>query len=69
MAKQPADEGATRELAQSLDRLKEESDDLKRKIAEEKRRHDMPIDSNLGDPDFEERAKDGHLDRPEEDDE
>jgi hypothetical protein len=69
MGGQPQDETASRELAQSLDRLKEESDDLKRKIAEEKRRHDMPIDSNLGDPDFEERAKDGHLDRPEEDDE
>jgi hypothetical protein len=69
MGKQPAEETATRELAQSLDRLREESNDLKRKIDEEKRRHDMPIDSNLGDPDFEERAKDGHLDRSDEDDE
>jgi hypothetical protein len=67
MGKDVADQTANRELAQSLDRLKEESNDLKRKIVEEKRRHDMPIDSNLGDPAFEERAKDGHLDRPDED--
>jgi hypothetical protein len=38
--------------------------DLKRRIEEAKRRHDMPVDSNLGDPNWEERAADGHLDIP-----
>jgi hypothetical protein len=52
----------------SLD-LKKASDDLKKRIDEEKRRHDMPVDSNLGDPSWEERAADGHLDRPDDDDE
>ena len=48
---------------------KEQSLDLKKRIDEAKRRHDMPVDSNLGDPNWEERAADGHLDvAPEEDD-
>jgi hypothetical protein len=47
---------------------KEQSLDLKRRIDEAKRRHDMPVDSNLGDPNWEERAADGHLDLPDEDD-
>jgi hypothetical protein len=68
MGKGAADETATGELSRSLGKLEEESNELKRRIAEEKRRHDMPIDGKLGDPNFEERAKDGHLDRPDEDD-
>jgi hypothetical protein len=47
---------------------KEQSRDLKRRIEEAKRRHDMPVDSNLGRPDWEERAADGRLDLPENDD-
>jgi hypothetical protein len=48
----------------SFGELKKASDDLKERIAEAKRRHDMPIDSALGNPNWEERAKDGRLDRP-----
>ena len=51
--------------AQSLGKEKEKSLDLKRRIEEAKRRHDMPLDSHLGDPNWEERAADGHLDIPE----
>lgn len=51
--------------AASLNEAKEKSLDLKKRIDEAKRRHDMPLDSNLGDPNWEERAADGHLDRPE----
>jgi hypothetical protein len=47
---------------------KDQSLDLKKRIEEAKRRHDMPVDSNLGNPDWEERAADGHLDISEEDD-
>jgi len=48
--------------------LKNASDDLRERIADAKRRHDMPVDSALGNPDWEERAADGHLDHPEVDD-
>lgn len=41
---------------------------LKEKIAEERRRHDMPLNSTLGDPNWDERAKDGRFDRPDDDD-
>ena len=51
-----------------LDDLKKASDDLKSRIDEAKRRHDMPLDSNLGQPDWEEKAADGHLDLPDKDD-
>ena len=46
----------------------QQSPNLKKKIDDAKRRHDMPLDSNLGNPNREERAADGHLDMPEEDD-
>jgi len=39
------------------------SEDLKTKIAEAKRRNDMPLDSALGNPNWEKNAADGHLDR------
>jgi hypothetical protein len=46
------------------------SEDLKTKIAEAKRRNDMPLDSALGNPNWEKNAADGHLDvRDEEGDE
>ena len=56
------------EFFTSLKRLKEASKRLKEKIAEEKRATDMPLDSNLGDPNFETKAADGRFDLPEEDD-
>jgi hypothetical protein len=40
----------------------------RRKIAEAKRRNDLPMDSALGNPGWERSAADGHLDAPDEDD-
>lgn len=57
------------EFTRSLDRLKQASDDLRARIEEEKKRQDMPLDSNLGDPEWEEKAKDGRFDRADDDDE
>jgi hypothetical protein len=53
----------------SLDRLKDASRDLKERIEEQKRKQDMPLDSNLGDPEWEAKAKDGRFDKPDEDEE
>jgi hypothetical protein len=55
------------DLAKSLDKLKEDSKDLKAKIEQEKRRLDLPVDSKLGNPEWERSVSDGHLDLPEED--
>ena len=49
--------------------LRKVSADLMREIEEAKRANNMPLDSALGSPDFEKRAADGHLDRPEGEDE
>jgi hypothetical protein len=51
----------------SLSDLRKASEDLKTKIAEAKRRNDMPLDSALGNPEWERKAADGHLDVPDED--
>ena len=48
--------------------LRKAADDLKARIAEARARNDMPLDANLGNPTWEKRAADGHLDLPEEDD-
>ncbi len=53
----------------SLPELRQASDELKAKIDEAKRRNDMPVDSALGNPAWEQRAADGHLDVPDQDDE
>jgi hypothetical protein len=55
------------DFTKSLDRLKEKSKEVKARIEQEKRRQDLPIDSKLGDPEWEQSASDGHLDLPEED--
>lgn len=57
------------EISKALDRLKTESRDLKERIEEERRRQAMPLDSHLGDPEWEQKAKDGRFDRPEDADE
>ena len=57
------------EFARSLEQLKAASGRLKDKIEQERKRHDLPLDSNLGDPNWEESAADGHLDVPSNDDE
>jgi hypothetical protein len=49
--------------------LEEESRELKSKIDEDRRAHDMPINAQLGDPKWEEKAKDGRFDIPEDEDE
>jgi hypothetical protein len=49
--------------------LKKAAEDLKRRIDEAKRHNDMPIDAQLGSPDFERRAADGRFDLPEDEDE
>ena len=54
--------------SEPLGDLKEASLDLKKRIEDAKRRHDMPLDSALGNPDWEESAADRHLDLPEDDD-
>ena len=64
VGKKPAEEGEA-----SVSELRKASDELKAKIAEAKARNDMPIDSALGNPGWEKRAADGHLDVPPDDDE
>jgi hypothetical protein len=53
----------------SLSELRKASEALKAKIAEAKDRDDEPLDSALGNPKWEKNAADGHLDRPDDDDE
>jgi hypothetical protein len=65
MAKSKPDKPAGEEFSKSLKELEEESSDLKAKIEQERRSHNMPIDSQLGDPKWEEKAKDGRFDRAE----
>ena len=44
------------------------ANDLKTKIADAKRRNDLPLDSALGNPAWERSAADGRHDLPDEDD-
>ena len=62
---QPAAEDFSRKLKE----LEQRSSELKSKIDEQRRAHDMPIDSKLGDPNWEEKAKDGRFDLPDEENE
>jgi hypothetical protein len=64
-----SDKPAGEEFSKSLKQLEEESSELKAKIEQERRSHNMPIDSQLGDPKWEEKAKDGRFDRAEDEDE
>jgi hypothetical protein len=81
--KEPADEGKEGKRIQadaqsdtepfdagtaSLPELRKASEDLKTKIAEAKRHNDLPVDSALGSPSWEQSVADGRLDQPEEDD-
>ena len=54
---------------QKLGDLESASRDLKQRIDDEKRKHDMPINSSLGDPAIDAANADGHNDLPDEDDE
>ncbi len=53
---------------QKLGDLESASRDLKQRIDDEKRKHDMPINSSLGDPAIDAANADGHNDLPDEDD-
>jgi len=61
--RKPADEHKS-----STADLRKASEELKAKIAEARARNDMPIDSSLGNPNWERRAADGHLDVTDDDD-
>jgi hypothetical protein len=67
MQGQDADKPAGEDFSKSLKRLEEESHELKSRIDRERRAHDMPVDSQLGNPEWEEKAADGRLDRPKDD--
>jgi hypothetical protein len=69
MGEEKSADRATEEFAKSLDQLKAKSQDVKAKIEQEKRLHDLPLDSKLGDPNWEESVADGHLDLPDTEDE
>jgi hypothetical protein len=69
MAGPDPDKPAGEDFSKSLKKLEEESSELKAKIEQERKSHNMPIDSQLGDPKWEEKAKDGRFDRAEDEDE
>jgi hypothetical protein len=64
MQGQDADKPASEDFSKSLKRLEEESSELKAKIDRERRAHDMPVDSQVGNPAWEEKAADGRFDHP-----
>jgi hypothetical protein len=53
---------AERQFEDSLKGLEAQSRELKDKITDEKRRHDMPVNSSLGDPAVDARNADGRND-------
>jgi hypothetical protein len=69
MAGPDPDKPAGEDFSKSLKELEEESIELKARIEQERRALNMPINSKLGDPKWEEKAKDGRFDRPESEDE
>jgi hypothetical protein len=69
MQGQDADKPAGDDFAKSLKELEEESSELKAKIDKDRRAHDMPVNSQLGDPKWEEKAADGRFDLPKDDEE
>lgn len=64
----PAAKKSANEEKPSASDLRKASDELKAKIAEARARSDVPLDSALGNPNWEKRAADGHLDVPDDDD-
>jgi hypothetical protein len=52
----------------SFEELKRESDDLKKRIEEERKKNAMPLNSSLGDPAIDAANADGHNDLKEDDD-
>jgi hypothetical protein len=68
MPDQKPSEQSPEDFSKSLEQLKQESQEVKAKIEQEKRRHDLPLDSNLGDPAWEEKAADRRFDVPDDED-
>jgi hypothetical protein len=68
MPGQDVEKPAGEDFSKSLKQLEEESKELKSKIDQDRRAHDMPVDAQLGDPKWEEKAKDGRFDLPEDED-
>ena len=66
--KETAKNGPPIEDDASTDSLRTASAKLKAKIAEARRRSDMPFDSTLGNPNWDRNAADGHLDVSDDDD-
>ena len=64
----PPAETPTIDEKSSTSELRQASEELKKKIDDAKRRNDMPLDSALGNPNWEKNAADGHLDVPDKDD-
>ncbi len=64
---EPAAERLNR-FDESLSELRKAAEDLKARIGDARRHNDMPIDSALGNPNWEEDAADGRLDVPDEED-
>jgi hypothetical protein len=48
--------------------LERASEELKQKIEEQRRKHDMPVNSSLGNPDVDAQNADGHNDVKDDDD-
>jgi hypothetical protein len=69
MQPQDVDKPAGEDFSKSLKQLEEESKELKDRIDQDRRAHDMPVDAQLGDPKWEEKAADGRFDRPKDDEE
>ena len=65
---EPAKKAPPSEDEASLADLSWASKELKAKIAAAKVRNDMPFDSTLGNPNWDQNAADGHLDVPDDDD-
>ncbi|HEY1782768.1 MAG TPA: hypothetical protein VGG79_20485 [Roseiarcus sp.] len=69
MQAEDPDKPAGEDLSNALKQLEKESSELKSKIDRERRAHDMPVNSQLGDPNWEEKAKDGRFDLPKDEEE
>jgi hypothetical protein len=69
MPGQDPDKPAGQEFEKSLKALERESEELKTKIEQERRALEMPINANLGNPEWDEKAKDGRFDAPKEEEE
>ncbi len=59
----------TDEKSKSVAELAKASEDLKERIEEAMKRNDMPLNSTLGNPKWDQDASDGHRDRKSDDDE